>query len=447
MMELPEELILYMVCNLKAIRSEEPQSQAFKNPSRERARQRENRLRQATLHSLCLSCHKLCRIATPVLYSSFVGSTTLYGVRLLNVFFATLSTRQELGLHVEYVENRLSDYLGHALHNDLKNFPNSAGFVADYFVKLAIVVRLSPNIQYLCTVSIESIDETLWSHILPDSTLRWTIADHGFPKLHTLVLQTNTTSELASVSDRGSFSTIFYEMVAAPRLTCVRALGAIFERPFTVWRPFSNLQQIELTEATSDLNAIDQLLCACDDLTRFTCQWQHLSLPSGQSSVDLLPGIVKHKRTLETLWLIPSRIYWSDIDPISISFSSLSHLTTLKEAKLMNLVILDGATHVPVPLSSLIPQSLEHLTVLHHIIWSNAQVYGLKVLQALWDLAYDCTRQLPNLRELIVQHELSYLSELDKAIIESLGGIGVLEAGFHDHGVKFELMDELGMFS
>src|SRR5690349_18836900 len=117
---LPDELLSYIVLHLSTIRSHETQSTAFKQKDTEKRRQRENRLRQLSLHSLCLTSHHFNRVATPILYASFTGSTTRHGIVPLRLFRRTSaeinsSNGKKYVGYLQYVENRLADYLGNDL--------------------------------------------------------------------------------------------------------------------------------------------------------------------------------------------------------------------------------------------------------------------------------------------------------------------------------------------
>lgn len=79
LLDLPEELLLLIISQLHALRLDKTQSEAFKNKEKETDRQYENHYRRIALHSLCLTSRRLNRLAVPVLYSAFTGSTTRYG--------------------------------------------------------------------------------------------------------------------------------------------------------------------------------------------------------------------------------------------------------------------------------------------------------------------------------------------------------------------------------
>ena len=445
---LPDELILQIVSTFKAVRSEQPQSQAFRNKTEEKGRQRQNRLHQAVLSSLSLTSQKFNRISTPILYSSFIGSTTIHGVGLLRSFLATVMARPDLGNCIEYVENRLSDYLGNDLLHDM-DFHEAESMVAEYFVKLAILVRRSPNIRHLCVVSIESIDISFWSHILPDPSLvdRHELAGHGFEKLQTLALQTNTKFKYAQVSPAASFAVLFTEMGAAPNLTQLRASGLEFGLVISAWQPFFNLRRIDLTEIESEFEDIDRILDVCNSLERFTCQWAYLNMR--ESHIDLLPSITRHEDTLETLWLTASASQYDTANTPVIQLTCLARLTALKEAKLCNFGIRDryafppGTAWTSPLLSTTLPTSIEHFTIMYPRIWTDTEPYSFDVLSELWHFSDNCARLLPNLNELVVLFEDGPLWAYDSTTGATQNNTTRLTAKFRDLGVRFQIVSEL----
>jgi hypothetical protein len=141
--KLPDELLLEIFLHFSTIRSFQTQSWAFQDKEKERARQQENRVRQPALYNLCLTSQHLRRIAAPILYTSFTGSATWYGIEPLKLFHRTISepntaanSSGNFAVCLQYIENRLSDYLGNNLHTDTDH-PDAAQMVAGYFRLLA----------------------------------------------------------------------------------------------------------------------------------------------------------------------------------------------------------------------------------------------------------------------------------------------------------------------
>ena len=137
---LPDELLLLIIDNLRAIRLHQPQSHAFKNRHQEMARQFENRLRRTALHALCLTSKKLNRLAVPALYNAITGSTTWYGLTPLRLFWKAFTENEHSRNHLEYVENLFSDCLGNELGCDVENCRRTEE--ADYLGKFWLVNHL-----------------------------------------------------------------------------------------------------------------------------------------------------------------------------------------------------------------------------------------------------------------------------------------------------------------
>jgi hypothetical protein len=117
--DLPDELLLLIISKLLAIRLDQPQSLAFKDRRRETDRQYENYYRRSALYALCLTSKRLNRLAVPTLYDAIAGSTTSYGINPLRLVWRTLTEKEELRAHVQYIENLLEDCLGNKLIYDI----------------------------------------------------------------------------------------------------------------------------------------------------------------------------------------------------------------------------------------------------------------------------------------------------------------------------------------
>lgn len=448
LLELPDELIVHIFSGYHTVRSGQPQSQAFRNKEIERERQRNNCTKKRTLYALCLTDRRLRKICTPMLYSSFHGSTTLHGIKPLRTFFNTITDNKELAGYVQYIENRLSDYLGNDLLHDTEAH-DAEDMVPEYFSKLASVIRLCPNIQQMCVVSIESNDISLWDHLVSVEPFR------GLTKLHTLAFQTNTKEEYAFSWKGPAFSRICTALSIIPSLHRMSVSGAVSLRDLNVpiRGTFENLHCVEIEESMVDLRDIDGLLNACNRLKTFKCHWAFLTLRLPHGYIDLLPSIVKHKDTLETLWLVPQLVDFSSMDPPKIHFSNLCHLTRLREAKLCNFFVPDRYTfHSPVlfaepRLAFLVPPSLEHLTIKYSCYWAHASTYTFHILSILWELVDDCTQRLPHLRELIIQSEEEYLNRSDSAPPIVVDGIKALAGRLQEMGVHFSLVAELDVLA
>ncbi|KAL5404126.1 hypothetical protein PMIN03_009375 [Paraphaeosphaeria minitans] len=127
LLDLPDELLLWVVSELRATRLDQPQSLAFRNKHKESDRQDENFYRKYALYGLCLTSKRLNRLAIPALYDAVLGSTTNYGLGRLRLIWRTLTEKEELRYHVRYVENLLEDCLGNRLSADLEDLEDLVG--------------------------------------------------------------------------------------------------------------------------------------------------------------------------------------------------------------------------------------------------------------------------------------------------------------------------------
>ncbi|KAF1833231.1 hypothetical protein BDW02DRAFT_470181, partial [Decorospora gaudefroyi] len=312
---LPDELLLEILRYLIAIRSFETQSTAFLNKREERARQCENRVRQLALYSLCFTSRNLRRVATPILYSSFTGSTTSHGLLILKLFHRTVSnsnnasgSNSRLTNHLLYVENRLADHLGNSLSADIR-LAEPTHMVQKYFYLLSDIVRRAPNLQHLCVTNLESKDVSFWKYILPgqnhtESSTSTSVAGHGLCKLQALCVQVHTTS-FRGKGVTVSFRDICSSMTLVPslsdfRASTVTAIGP--SGPSSSFGNFKSLQRLELTQCVLDFDFVIDIWSACEGLRHVVCAWAYLDCPDGAPS-DLYPGLLRHAETLETLHL------------------------------------------------------------------------------------------------------------------------------------------------
>ncbi|KAF1935066.1 hypothetical protein EJ02DRAFT_460695 [Clathrospora elynae] len=419
---LPEELIQETLLHLSSIRSSEPQSTAFRDKKKEKARQCENRLRQRTLHTLCLTSHHLRRIATPILYASFTGSATWQGIEPMKLFHRTiLSPDYAVGLKIKlaeyvlYVENRLSDYLGNSLH-DGTELSGASHMVARYFYLLADVVRHVPNLQHLSVVSLETNDVSFWTYVLPadagtEAPAACRIfAGHGCRKLQTLCAQIHTEGYGVG-ADAASFRRICSAMTTVPLLSDFRASGVMtsgLSVPF--YESFKNLQRLEITECVLDLDLVVDIWSACDGLRHITCAWAFLDCWD-ESPSDLYPGLLRHAETLESLHL--------DLGEVRFDYASsetLKVLGTLRPFRRLEYVgisetgfrsyvspFLDTTHLTPPPrIAELLPEALKSFTLL--LTSGSSPTYGghMDHSSDMWDLVEDCQSSLPSLRNISI---------------------------------------------
>jgi hypothetical protein len=409
LMDMPDELLLQIIEYLHVIRSDQPQSQAFKVKEMERARQCENSVRQKTLHSLCLTSRRLKGMSEPVLYSAFLGSSTWHGFNPIRRFYKTIVRRQDLAACVQYVENRLSDHLGNGLYDDME-FYGAVEMVQEYFSTLASIIRLAENTEHLSVVSLETWEVSLWSQLVYNE-MPSPIADHGFPKLQTMCIQIQT--EDYGLSDGAAwFQRICDDLTKVPTLKSLRASGVVgsdLYHPFT--GTFKNLDTIEISECILDFEEVEQLTSACENLKHFSCQWAFLNCHVSDQPSDLFPGLLIHKDRLESLHLDlrESRHHPGSLAPQSLgSFRNFGALKSIAicEGTLLatRQSILDFPDqHISQRIAELLPPNLVVLTLLLQSDHGYNDDFRVDEAVALWDLAEDCENLLPNLKEVQIR--------------------------------------------
>jgi hypothetical protein len=445
---LPDELLLEILLHLSTIRSFETQSTAFAQKEKEKARQRENRIRQLALHSLCLTSRHLSRLTTPVLYASFTGSATWHGIKSLQLFLKTITQPKGLSgnkptyaRYLQYVENRLADYLGNDLYAAIEN-SNALFMVADYFALLAKIINLAPNLQHLSVVSLETGDVSFWRYILREQNTEFpcfTMAtEHGLSSLKTVCVQTNIDDH--GEAKEASFLSICSAMASLPSLSDFRATGVMVNElvgPKANIGLFRKLQRIEITECIIGIQIVSDILSKCEGLRHIVCQWAYLDCV-GETLLNLRPGLLCHSNTLETLCL-DFREVRSEFDyrpPQCIGplqqFERLNTLTISKTG------FFDedghGADHLD-PLSrcqlaELLPLGLKRLNLLIEVCDIEPGPETLDDSDELWALSEACKSSILNLSEVTVTGNG-----------DLYGALRLIQA-FEEAGVLFEVITE-----
>lgn len=421
--DLPDELILETVHHLSTIRTFEPQSTAFREKKKERARQSENRIRQTALHSLCLTSRRIRCIATPALYASFVSFGTQHGYKTLKLFHRTISNpadtidlKVHVATYIHYVENRLSDYLGNSLLDDSAT-DDVEEMAAHYFLLLSDIVRHAPNIQHLSIVSLEVDEVSFWRYILPGDSGTWApppsvkIASHGLCQLQYLSFQ--LLNEVYDMSpDAASFLRICSAMSSIPSLIDLRASSVVTYGLTTSFNGFfKNLQRLEITQCVLDFDEVGELWSGCEALRHITCEWAFLDCAFEKLS-DLNPGLLRHTKTLETLNLDlrEVRFHVPGIESPKSLVCSLRPFKNLKSLAVCEVALF--GTPFPVSYSlnqnqkyriaELLPENLTHLTLLlEH--GSDKSRWLIDGAVALSDLAEKCKMGLLGLNEITIR--------------------------------------------
>jgi hypothetical protein len=446
--DLPDELLSEVVQNLDSIRSYEPQSTAFKYKEVEKSRQRENRVRQLTLHSLCMTSHRLRRLSLPTLYGSFLGCTTWNGCEPLELFYRTISSPKNavglpvrLGDYIRYVENRLSDHLGNSLHDDTE-FYGAVSMVARYYELLATIVHFAPNIEHLSVVSLETDEISFWVHIVPEdrgdeAAASSNLTSHGLLKLRNLCFQTHTEGSFGF--EAAWFRRICSSLVSLPSLADLRASGVMtsdISQPLP--GTFEKLQRLDITECILDFEEVVQILQACEKLQHFTCIWTFLNC-GAESPSDIYSGLVKHADRLRTLELDMREVRFNFGTGInSEALGSLRYFTQLEtlvicETSLLGsrFSLLDFPDQIlNCRMSEILPENLKNLTLLVQSDYGYEDDCRLDEASSLWHLVDDCKTLLPQLESVTIMGEFEMSAPN-------------LAAAFKDEGIIFTLANEL----
>ncbi|EMD92597.1 hypothetical protein COCC4DRAFT_38030 [Bipolaris maydis ATCC 48331] len=233
---LPDELLLEVLVHLSTIRSFETQS-TIVDKSEERARQRENRLRQLSLFNLCRTSRHLNRLAIPALYTAFTGFSTWVGLRSLRSFHDEITAPRgspgkvfTYASHLQYVENRFTDDQGNNLFANL-NDPGELYVIKKYLSLLAGVINSAPNLQHINVTSTETHTVSFWKHVIDEKHLgapRFTLlAGHGLSQLETLCIETNFDEYDDAEATESLFDSICSAMASVPSLSDIRATGVM----------------------------------------------------------------------------------------------------------------------------------------------------------------------------------------------------------------------------
>ncbi|KAF1933581.1 uncharacterized protein M421DRAFT_395659 [Didymella exigua CBS 183.55] len=325
--------------------------------------------------------------------------STLTSAQTLTSSNHTLGQSRHLSELLHYFENRLADYKGSSLQGD-EVFQR--GPVATYFQLLAGLILLAPNVEHICLVSLEHDDVSLWTHFL-DMSQGFTIRN-STSKLRHLLAQIHahgwSTSPDISVSER-----LIQHLRSFPVLQDLRISGAITHRPGTLPLVSSktlNLCRLDLIENSLDIDDVADLVLACKGLRHFTCKWALYNDVYVDPSI-LQDALLAHADTLETL----------SIDWREVGFSLRRDANALRSVKISDLGFLSAGRSLldlqgevlDPPISSLLPESLQQMTILTEASeeFFYGRVLDLDEAVCLWQLARDCKASLPAFKTLCVR--------------------------------------------
>lgn len=444
LLQLPDELLLEIMRHLDSLRASEPQAIAMSKLKEERKRQSINQERRLALHSLCLTSRRLRRIATPVLYASFTSTSTWKGMEHLTLFHRTISTEVHLGEHrspfskyVRYIENRFSDHLGNNLYDETEEY-DTIQMIARYFYLLAEIVKLAPNLQHLCVVSLDTEDMSFWQFILPPALAVDPAIEHAgvshvsFSKLETLCFQVNTSSYRHNTRNDW-YARIVLTMKSAPLLKEVQVCGIESDddpsaASATSFVPFKQLRRLDITKCFLKIEEVVDLWRACEGLRHVTCEWSYLDCMT-EPPFGLVPGLLNHAETLETLRLDLREVRLDLPRPPKRLFNSFRAFINLQSLTICERFTSDDHYTWEGRIADLLPVSLESLTILRYE--DGLFEFGCHDdrTRNLRHLAEDCPTALPRLKYVAVHDFLEFHAS-------------ELRCLFSDAGVQFVIVRE-----
>lgn len=429
--DFPDEIILEVIKNYDTIRSFETQATAFDKKREETTRQRENRMRQRTLHSICLTSHRLRRIATPILYASFIGCTTFEGLEPLRLFHRAISQFKTPGsLHtplsecVQYVENRLADWQGNSLHEDT-SVSGASEMVVEYFQLLSDIVKWSLKLEHLSVVSLETLHASFWKHFQNPGN-SW---ESNYSSLTTLCIQVNTMDTGLKLC---GLSEICGSLAAATNITDLRTAG--LSAGFSAWPVafFNDVQRLEFHKCMFQLEEIAEVISFCKQLRHLVCQWAY-SEHDGKAPEGFHSSFLKHASTLETLHLDMRHVYfWEGLCASELYF--WQPFIALKSFTVSDRDLLEDSLgyveHPDSALAQALPKNLQKFTLLCGDEDGSNDNLEFDMIFKAKDLVENCKEKLADLEEF---HIVYY--DIPAACPE-------LTSAFASVNVKFEVLED-----
>jgi len=387
---LPDELVQEIITHLDAIRSYDTlfrYTEHQKNVAIEANRQSDNHIRRLALYSLCLTSRRLRRMATPILYASFIGTAAEHDTEPLQLFRERIldssGSGEELNKYLKYVEIRRMDK---KLQND--SIPPHT-IARHYLTMLADVVKQATNLQHLSIENIEDRDRSFWRYFVPGREITHSPtsnpgAEHIFSKLQTLCV--NTTLQHYGLDAKTiSFDQICSVVSTAPMLTDFRARSVVARSPASMRQlgSWQTLQRLEITSCRLGIEAMASILSACEGLRHVVCTWMPIEDFEGSPS-DLYASLLRHADTLEFLHLDIREIIFrseeeasdSDLDEDYVEMVPLKPLGTLRPFERLSKLVIsqngllgasapyaDFSRNAP-PIAELLSPSLTSLTML-----------------------------------------------------------------------------------
>lgn len=291
-------------------------------------------------------------------------------------------------------------------------------------------------------VSLENFYTSLWKHIhgrhsqRDDETIPPSSC-HSLLKLKKLSIQNN-----GGGGGVDSLDKILCKFSECSLLTEIRILGVsgYFTTATIGYPSFKQLQRLVIAETSLFLQCLDAILSKCEGLRHLVCHWYFLECSTELQKKGLLPNLLKHSNTLETLWLVADR---ADIDgPMYETQLGLYQMLVLKEVSLCNLFIPDEhdrcsqPSDEPVVIAQDLPPSVERLSISYTLERLRVGVWSGYVERSLLRLAEDCPRLLPRLKVVVVQFQGIGIETWERAKLPMVSAFAV-------RGVQLTIVERL----
>lgn len=367
------------------------------------------------LYSLCLSCRKLSRLATPFLFSVFDTGESGGVYRL---FIRSIIEHSELAGMVRfvnsdllferndsrYVEEEPSLEIAQAFVQAAERIPtlgqrDNTKWLEDLSLgskdaEVALLLCLTKNVEAL-DLRLPSFETKL--HILNvvlEAGFQPSALSHQFPLLQRI--------RADKYIDMDGFTAEFFmPYFCLPSLRIIEGWHVSSEKPINFQWPIatSNVESIELLAAHIAGNTLVQMVSACKALKRFVCQIGRQKIPT-LTTRDIGAALKSQKHSLEVLSLIA---HWGP--EVLENLDSFRPLPTLKnfdkliEVSISFIFLIGSEPYAyinppsPTKLVEMLPFSLKSL-VIHGLGTSNLS----SMIDSLVTLANSCNEDFAELR-------------------------------------------------
>jgi hypothetical protein len=449
--DVPNEILLEIIENFQ-VDIEEPPTFTMSH---------ENKEREETLRSLCLTCKRLSAVSTLVLYSSIILDGPCEGTFIrLSLLLRTILCQPHLAQQIKYVQ--LPDYTTRFGDGDvdayMSNNPDSADWeglflsmtqaaaiywgpprsqllttwlsqlqILPELAESALLVALAPNISYLKLGPLCETQPALLKFLGLDMTLsgldRPTCRFHKLRKLKrfTLMIRSENLYKWTNGDDYDTDPRDLEVMrkLPAPLDLCIIG-GGLYDYSIIGFRPsesFPNLSSISFKDTDMTAAEVVHAVRGCNSLTRFEIVWDFSNGPYSLNMSEIASELQTMKETLQYLNLTVN--LRAGTPRPQFDFSAFHRLRTLIVPQMMLFGSDDCARDViefwtddrpEVPIGQCLPASLTTLHVVdaHAMCMSDDSVVW-------WDFARDL-HKLPSWKFVTV--DLRKLASLESVFVD-----------------------------